>query len=221
MLQNCHTNAVLASNPHEKMVSSDAFAVTASTKINGPSARSVFIIQNANENQDQQIRYGQDVRLCTVPELCERELYLNSLPLTPMTFARYSRNQEVSVYHRKAYNTNWRIQPSSGVREDRQGEPVKGCDAIILEHVATANYLTNDHIAYQNIFGGETEVSCMAQASKHKTQILLNESIGSQVRENVHKVVPTQNLWKFNLASDASQAEPASVAPKATAADLL
>lgn len=86
-----------------------------------------------------------------------------------MTFARYSRNQEVSVYHRKAYNTNWRIQPSCGVREDRQGEPVKANEAIILEHVATANYLTNDHINYQNTFGSELEVSCMAKATKNKT----------------------------------------------------
>lgn len=169
MLQNCHTNATLVSNPHEKMISSDACAVTATCKNNGPDARSVFILAHANECADKQIRYGQDVRLCTVPELCEREMYLNSLPVTPMTFARYSRNQEVSVYHRKAYNTNWRIQPSCGVREDRQGEAVKANDAIILEHVATANYLTNDHINYQNIFGGELEVSCMAQASKHKT----------------------------------------------------
>jgi hypothetical protein len=31
----------------------------------------------------------------------------------------------------------WRIQPSSGSREDRRGEPVYATDSVILEHVAT------------------------------------------------------------------------------------
>jgi len=77
------------------------------------------------------------VRLCTVPELHDRELYLNSLPLTPMTFARYSRNQEVSMYAKKAYNTVWRIQPTKGLRQEQKGGQVNVCDEIILEHVAT------------------------------------------------------------------------------------
>jgi len=169
MLRNCHTNAVLVSNPHEKMVSSDAFAVTATQSNNGPNTRSVFVVKHANDSSDEKIRYGQEVRLSTLPELSDRELYLNSLPLTPMTFARFSRNQEVSVYYRKAYNTVWKIQPSSGIREDRQGEPVRADESIILEHAATANYLTNDHIKYQNTFGSELEVSCMAQSKKNKT----------------------------------------------------
>lgn len=93
-----------------------------------------------------------------------------------MTFARFSRNQEVSIYYKKAYNTVWRIQPTSGCRQDRQGEPVNVKDAVFLEHAATSNYLSNDHITYQNEFGAELEVSCMAAATKHKTQVLFNES---------------------------------------------
>ena len=52
------TDAVLVANPNEKMISSDAYAVTASTKCDGPSARSTFRIEHANEFQDAQIRYG-------------------------------------------------------------------------------------------------------------------------------------------------------------------
>jgi hypothetical protein len=74
------------------MVSSDAFAVTATQSNNGPNTRSVFVVQHANDSSDKQIKYGQEVRLSTLPELSDRELYLNSLPLTPMTFARFSRN---------------------------------------------------------------------------------------------------------------------------------
>lgn len=221
MLQSDCTSGMLVANPGEKMISSDAYAVTSTIHGQGPCARSVFKLEHANECKDAQIRYGQDVRICTHAQLHDKELYLNSLPLTPMTFARYSRNQEVSVYHRKAYNTVWRIQPSTGVRQDRQGEPVCATDSVILEHVATANYLANDKIAYQNTFGAEMEVSCMAQSTKAKTQILLNESQGTQVRENTHKCVPVQNLWHFCLASEASQAEVAAGQTKVSATDLL
>ena len=83
-----------------------------------------------------------------MPELYAKELYLNSLPCTPMTFSRFSRNQEVSVYERKAYNTVWRIQPSTGARQDRQGEVVHSSDAVIIEHVATSQSLANSGIPY-------------------------------------------------------------------------
>ena len=151
----------------------------------------------------------------------DREMYLNSLPLTPMTFSRYSRNQEVSVYHRKAHNTVWRVQPGSGARQARQGECVMAGDAILLEHVATAQYLANDKINYQTFFGAELEVSCMALATKNKTQILLNESQGSQVRENVHKAVADANSWSICLASCEAEAESAPIAKKTTPEDIL
>lgn len=61
----------------------------------------------------------------------------------------------------------------------------------------------------------------MASATKHKTQILLNESQGSQVRENVHKETFCQNLWKFCMASSAEEAQPAAAQTKASANDLL
>jgi dolichyl-phosphate-mannose--protein O-mannosyl transferase len=185
-------------------VSSDAYAVTATNTSIDPTARSVFTIQNV-ESDDASIRYGCDVRLSCV--INDKEVYLNSLPITPMTYAKYSRNQEVSLYYKKAYNTVWRIQPSTGSRQDKQGEPVCCHDQIILEHVATANYLSNDHIVYQNSYGRELEVSCMAQSTKHKTQILLNESQGALVRDNVNKQVNACNLWKFRLAANEAEAQ--------------
>jgi len=87
-------------------------------------------------------------------------MYLNSLPVTPMTFSKCTRNQEVSVYHRKAYNTVWMIQPTSGARQDRQGEIVKAGDAVLIEHAATSQYLATDFVTQQTIFDSETEVSC-------------------------------------------------------------
>jgi len=64
-------------------------------------------------------------------------------------------------------------------------------------------------------------VSCLAAATKAKTQILLNESQGTQVRENVHKNTAAQNLWKFCLASDPAQAVGNAGAAKTEAAEIL
>ena len=47
----------------------------------------------------------------------------------------------------------------------------------------------------------------MALATKAKTHILLNEAAGTMVRENIHKAWAEQNLWKFQLAKDASESE--------------
>ena len=80
---------------------------------------------------------------------------------------------------KKTYNSVWRIQPTTGIREDRRGEPVNARDIVILEHVATSQYLSNDEIMYCNAFGKETEVSALNRATKSKTQILANENKGT------------------------------------------
>lgn len=221
LLKNNFTNGVLVANPLEKCVSSDAYAVTTNPHNYGATARSVFTICHAEACGDAHIRFGQTVHFATNSCLMDREMYLNSLPLTPMTYSRYSRNQEVSVYHRKAHNTVWRVQPSSGVRQDRHGECVKAGEPILLEHVATSQYLANDKVNYQTFFGAEFEVSCMALATKAKTQILFNESQGSQVRENVHKQVCDANSWQICLASDPSEAESVPAARKTTPEQII
>jgi len=64
--------------------------------------------------------------------------------------------------------------------------------------------LYTDRIDYRNQFGIEYEVSALCAATKSKTQILENESRGTQVRENVHKHVPQPNYWCIEQASDPS-----------------
>lgn len=111
--------------------------------------------------------------------------------------------------------------PTDGARQDRSGEAVNVKDSVYLEHVATSNFLSNDQIPYQTCFGPELEVSCMAAATKAKTQVLLNESQGTQVRENVHKQVSGQNLWKVCLADHPAQAEPVVAHTKHGADEVL
>jgi len=94
MLKNNQTNGILVGNPSEKMVSTDeAYAVTAAVDV-GACARSVFKIIKANpkDGLDNTIRYGQDLHLVSVDEFMSKPLYLQSLPISPMVYSRYTRN---------------------------------------------------------------------------------------------------------------------------------
>lgn len=148
MLKSQQTHGYLVTNLNDRVVSNDeAYAATATSQDIGPVARSVFIIEKADEKcGDNVVRYGQDIRIRVNPFLINKPLYLHSQQLTPLVFARFSRNQEVCLHTKKIHNTVWRIQPSSGVREDRCGEPVNSKDQLIFEHVATNQYLSNDNI---------------------------------------------------------------------------
>jgi len=180
MLKNLLTEGWLVSNAWDRITSYDeAYAVTATKETVGPVARSVLTIEKANNDGDSQVRYGQDIRLLSSQHMIAKPLYLHSQQLTPQVFARFSRNQEVCMHTKKVHNTVWRIQPTSGRREDRAGEPVNAKDAVILQHVATSQYLSNDHIPYQNGFGSEMEVSALNIATKSKTQVLANEFKGT------------------------------------------
>lgn len=105
----------MVSNIWDVITSADeAYAVTATKQPIGPVARSVFIVQKGDVKDgapDNMVRYGQDIRLATTLQMMNKNLYLQSSPLTPSVYARFSRNQEVTVNSKAARNTIWRIQP--------------------------------------------------------------------------------------------------------------
>ena len=77
------------------------------------------------------------------------------------------------------YNTAWKIlhmNPSQ--RVPTVGQPVKANEEVIIEHCATAQFLSSDKIKYVNEFGQEYEVSVSSQTSNNKTQALNLEKIG-------------------------------------------
>ena len=92
--------------------------------------------------------------------------------------------------------------PVNGSQKDRQGEVIRADEPIIFVHCATQQYLFSDKITYANMHGNEFEVSAICAGTKSKTQILANENKGTQVRENTHKSVPTQNYWTIELSKD-------------------
>jgi hypothetical protein len=115
--------------------------------------------------------------------------------VSPLAFARFSRNQEVCLLNKVTYSTSWKIWPAVGLRNVKNGQPVIATDSVMFEHCATTQLLSNDRIPYRNDFGNEMEVSCMSAATKHKTQMLAGEYNGERVRENDNKGVTGKNHW--------------------------
>ena len=77
------------------------------------------------------------------------------------------------------YNTVWRIvHVNPNLRVSSEGQPVPANDEILIEHCATAQFLSSDKIKYGNEFGMEYEVSVCSHTSNNKSQALNLEKIG-------------------------------------------
>lgn len=131
MLQNVLTNGWLVCDMSDRITSNDeAYAVTTTDKTVGACARSVVHIVRASAPKagtpagDDMVRYGQEIRLQSNELICNKPLYLASQPVSPLAFARFSRNQEVSLLNKSTYNTSWKIWPVKGVRTEVTGQPV-------------------------------------------------------------------------------------------------
>lgn len=183
VLKNCLTNAALVFDMTDRITSHDeAYAVTSTPKEIGPCARSVLTIERADLEDgapDDIVRFGQQIRILANPYINHKRLYLHSQQISPLAYARFSRNQEVCLSNKKSYETTWRIIPTSGIVSERAGEPVRAFEAVKIEHCATNHCLSNDFINYRNDFGDELEVSCLNIATKRKGQILANENVGT------------------------------------------
>jgi len=94
MVKSVQTSGWLVTNVWDKITGAEeAYAVTATKQAMGPVARSVFIIEKAKEDgaKDNCVRYGQDIRLTTTGGCLDKPLYLQSIPLSPLVYARFSR----------------------------------------------------------------------------------------------------------------------------------
>ena len=228
MLKNSLTQGWLVCDMSDRITSNDeAYAVTTTEKAVGACARSVVHIVRGETQaigapaNDDMVRYGQAIRLQSNEFICNKPLYLSSQPVSPLAFARFSRNQEVCLLNKSTYNTVWKIWPVVGTRTAKAGQPVLATDQVVFEHCATTQLLSNDRIPYRNDFGNEMEVSCMSAATKHKTQMLACEYNGERVRENEHKAINGKNFWNIVLSESAAGAEPVVAPPRYEGAQMI
>lgn len=99
MLKNCKTNGWLVCDMSDRIQShEEAYAVTTTTKAVGACARSIVHIVRSNAKtqggpaNDDMVRYGQEIRLQSNDFICNKPLFLASQPVSPLAFARFSRN---------------------------------------------------------------------------------------------------------------------------------
>lgn len=205
LLKSCQTDGTLVCNMADRVGSVDeAYMVNTRVGTVGPIARSVYIIQRAKGNNldDKKVRYGDEVRIKSNPFIADKDLFLHSCPISPLAYARFSRNQEVSLHSQPNFNTVWRILATPG--NGYYNETVKAGVPIVLEHCATSQNLSTDKIPYRNDFGNEYEVSAKSNATLRKTQMCGKERTGEMVREGTAKDIGFQNHWKFELSAEPS-----------------
>ena len=105
----------------------EAYAVTATADV-GAVARSVVQIISAKGDGKGPVCFGDEIRVQANPHICNKNLFLHSTPVTPMVFARFSRQQEVCLHTKPNYNTVWKILPGSGLLKARAGQPIMGSE---------------------------------------------------------------------------------------------
>ena len=183
MLLNKQNNGFLVMDLGEKITSLDeAYGVTTTNKEIGPCARSVFVIAKADpndENKDDLLHFGQKIRILSNPAILDRDLYLHSCQVSPVSYARFSRNQEVCMNAACIHNTVWEVEAlDPNARFETAGRTVNSHEPILLKHCATNRFLSSDLINYRNDFGMEFEVSVHSHATKNRSQNLALEKNG-------------------------------------------
>ena len=139
LLKSVLTEGWLVTDMGDRITTHDeAYAVTTTKQAIGACARSVMqLVKTAADGQDDMIRFGDELRIQSNAFICNKTLYLSSQPISPLAFARFSRNQEVCLHSRATYNTVWRILPIEGNRKARMGLPVSAGEQVAFEHAAT------------------------------------------------------------------------------------
>ena len=120
------------------------------------------------------------MRIQASPYLFKKTLCLGSMPHGPACHSPLSRRQEASMHSAASFNTVWVIDsPNPNDRLERQGEPVRAGEPLLIRHCQTQQYLASDKSSFRNDFGNEFEVMAHSFASANKTQNLFLEKQGA------------------------------------------
>lgn len=147
---------------------------------------------------------------------------LGSTPQSSVIFSSKSRLGELSMHACDSYNTQWVIDSfDPNDRFERQGEPVKVGEPILIRHCQTSHYVGSDAVVEKNDFGSEFEVMCHSFACQNKTQNLELEKKGNITTDVPTRYQNEQNVWMFETAPDASFDQPIDQLQKFNIGDLL
>ena len=208
MLKNMQTNGSMVIDVDDKNLNyTAAFAVTTSPLMNFPCARSLFKMEkysdrkestpmNTKSEQKQIINYGDNICIMAYPTMYPQPLYLHSCLLSPLSFSRFSRNQEVLVNIDQSYNNCWTIEhPDQNIRFSLVGKPIKADQPFIIRHCATRTCLASDLVDYFNDYGHEYEISCKNFLTTNKYQQIEAEKGGRLRVDSQTRQEQGQNIW--------------------------
>lgn len=203
MIQNGKSQGFLVIDTDDKNSNYDnAFAVTTNPLISFGCPRSLFSIQlydknNSNNSEEKQIiNYGQKIIILSHPLNFEKSLYLFSSLVTPQSYSRFSRNQEVLINSEISYNSCWCIEHlDPTLRFSLEGKPVSTNEPFIIRHCSTSRLLASDLIDYYNDYGNEYEVCCNNFLTNNKYQALISEKEGRIKIDTKTRLEKEQNVW--------------------------
>ena len=123
--------------------------------------------------------------------------------VTPQSYSRFSRNQEINMNSERTYSSGklhfylvWIIEyidPS--LRFSMEGRPVSTSEPFIVRHCGTARLLASDVVDYFNDYGHEYEVCGFNYMSNNKYQTLISEKDGKLKIDTTTKSEQYQNIW--------------------------
>ena len=118
--------------------------------------------------------------------------------ISPFSYSRFSRNQEVLISSEENFFNCWTIEhidPSK--RLEVQGSPVNSKEPFLIRHDQTGKLLSSDLIDYFNDFGHEYEICANNYLPYGRYQKILpydmKEDKISEVQCN--RVERTENIW--------------------------
>lgn len=114
LLRNERTKGYLVMDTDDKSPSYDeAFAVTTNPMINFPCPRSLFAIEKYDKtNNDPYVYYGEKICIYSHDNIWKNkvfylliQLYMFSSLVTPQSYSRFSRNQEINMNSDRSYSS--------------------------------------------------------------------------------------------------------------------
>jgi hypothetical protein len=199
MLQNGKTTGILAIDTDDRNEYFEmACAVTTNPLINFPCRRNLFKFEKYTRSDNKVITYGEKICILAHSDLINLPLYLYSALISPQSFSRFSRNQEVLVVNQKSYYTCWTIEYiDSSLKVALEGTPVKAGDAFHIKHCATGRLLASDLVNYFNDYGNEYEVCCHNFLTSNKYQTLISEKEGRLKDDTKIRTETEENVWRI------------------------
>ena len=152
----------------------------------------------SNNYEEKIIFFGEQIVISSHDLLSNDKLYLFSQLISPQSYSRFSRNQEVLLNSKKNYSSCWVIEHiDPTLRFSMEGQPVPVDEPFILRHCATGRLLASNLVDYNNDYGREYEVCCFNFMSNNKYQTLDSEKEGKIKINTLTKYELEQNIWRI------------------------